>query len=161
MAGSAGACYAAGMRRMLPTLVTVLALAAASGCGVEPEPLDNAPPELLLRSPRIAPVGVPVTLDATGSSDDQGIVVYRVQFGDGSAELELSGPVFTHTYQQPARYSLQVVALDDAGARASVQRQLTVVERYWPPYCDDSLPCEGDAVCDEGECFDEGTTGRF
>ncbi|MFH1811627.1 MAG: PKD domain-containing protein [Pseudomonadota bacterium] len=135
-------------------LTSLLALACAPG-GEEPDD----PPVLRLRSPLLAPVGALVTFDASASVDDHGIVMYSVQFGDGSPEAELSSPIFTHVYREPATYEIEVLALDAPGHRDVLRRSITAVERYWPPYCDDNLPCEWGALCDQGECFIEGEAG--
>jgi len=143
----------------LSSALSALLVCLALSCGPVEEETNEAP-RLLLRSPAMAPADAMVTFDATASTDDHGITLLRVQFGDGGAEEEFAGLVFTHVYSAPASYSIEVTVVDAEGEVDSLQRGLTVVEQYWPPYCDEQLGCEHGAVCDEGECFFEGRAGE-
>jgi hypothetical protein len=135
----------------------VLAVAFAVGCGtVDEDEAPNRGPEVWLRSPVLVPANVPVTFDATETSDDEGVLLLRVLFGDGSPEQVFAGLVFSHIYPTPASYEMSVQAQDAEGATSTLIRSLTVVEQFSPPYCTEELPCQGEALCDEGECFLEG-----
>lgn len=152
-------CYREHMRHSSIWLSALLTSALVA-CGPIEEEEPNTPPTVRLRSPLLAPVGAPVTFDATETSDDSGVALLRVQFGDGGPEQYFAGLVFSYTYYSPATYEVLVQAEDVEGAVGSLWRQLTVVEQYTPPYCDDVLACEAPAVCDEGECFLEGEVGH-
>ncbi len=56
---------------------------------------DNPPVALAQASPTVAHMGDVITFDATGSTDDFGIVAYQWDFGDGAND---SNSVITHTY---------------------------------------------------------------
>jgi len=126
------------MRRtqLLPLLGALLLAACAPG----QEETDEVP-VLRLRSPLLAPAGVPVTFDASATTDDHGIVLYRVQFGDGSAETDLSGPIFTHVYEAPASYRIELLALDATGHRLAVrQHARALIPRFAEVYVNCPLP---------------------
>jgi len=134
-----------------------LAFALAVGCGAAKEDqVPNQGPEVWLRSPVLVPANVPITFDATETSDDEGVLLLRVLFGDGGAEQVFAGLLFSHVYATPATYELSVEAEDGEGETSTLIRAITVVEQFSPPYCSDELPCQGEALCDEGECFLEG-----
>jgi len=138
--------------------MAVLALAVACGPA---KPNDNQPPTLKLRSPLIAPLLTPITFDATASSDDNGIAYLRIEPGDGSGEFEVSGLLFMHTFRAPATYQMVVTAFDAAARDSTLTRSITVVERFTPPYCNNTdQPCERAAACDQGECFSEGDSSN-
>jgi len=64
--------------------------------------------------------------------------------------------LFLHTFRTPATYQLLVTAFDAEDRESALSRSITVVERFTPPYCDEMLPCEHGATCEQGECFFEG-----
>lgn len=142
------------IRRLLYPLMAVAAFVA---CGPADEEVPASdPPVVRMMSPLLAPVLTPVTFDASETSDDNGVVYVKVQFGDGSAEEAFSSLIFSHTYQEPATYEVRVEAIDTEDNSDVLERNITVVDRYMPPYCGEDLPCEMDTLCIEGECFYDG-----
>ncbi len=66
---------------------------------VEVRPIDDLPPVALMSvTPNPAMAGQTVTLNASGSSDDVGIVDYVWTFMDGAVPVELHGEVVTYAF---------------------------------------------------------------
>jgi YVTN family beta-propeller protein len=76
----------------------------------------NQPPVAeLAADPPAALTGDPVAFDASGSSDDEGIVTYRFDFGDGSFAEGPSPTTRTHAYADPGTYDATVTVDDGEG----------------------------------------------
>jgi PKD repeat protein len=76
---------------------------------------DNQSPVAKINGPYAGTVGVPVTFNASGSSDPDGyIVAFAWDFGDGSPPG--NGELPTHTYDAEGTYSVVLTATDDRGA---------------------------------------------
>ena len=128
-------------------------------CGDSPlPPADSEIPSLVLRSPRLALLNAQTDFDATGSTDNFGIVRYEAEFGDGTAVQLFTSVNFSHRYAQPGTFTLRLQAFDDAGQLSTIRRHVTVVQNLTPPYCaeDAGLTCAAQAVCKEGMCYDVG-----
>ncbi len=83
-----------------------------------PEPVDQ-PPVASFNSN--CPKGS-CTFDASGSTDDHGIVSYWWDFGDGSAPVTESGPVTFHRYTAPGVYVITLIVTDTADQTGQTQR---------------------------------------
>ncbi|MEM7350071.1 MAG: PKD domain-containing protein [Acidobacteriota bacterium] len=55
------------------------------------------------------------TFDASASNDDGGIVIYRWDFGDGSAPVETNTSVVAHDYQDEGTYEVRLTVVDAVG----------------------------------------------
>ncbi|MEA2089908.1 MAG: PKD domain-containing protein [Thermoproteota archaeon] len=69
-------------------------------------------------------VGNAVTFDAGGSSDNVGIVSYEWDFEDGTTG---TGKTPTHTYTNPATYTVTLTVKDAAGNTATHAITVTVL----------------------------------
>src|SRR5690606_24860323 len=83
--------------------------------------LPNQPPRAALAGPRVAYTGLPVSLDASGSSDDEGIRSYRFEPGDGEV-VETAEPEVSHTYSTPGTYQARVTVDDGEGCEPLADR---------------------------------------
>ncbi|PSP54807.1 hypothetical protein BRC82_08735 [Halobacteriales archaeon QS_1_67_19] len=71
--------------------------------------------------------GYPVSLDASGSSDEVGIAEYRWDLDrDGEVERTTSSPTIGYTYDDPGTYDLSLTVVDASGRTATVNRSVTV-----------------------------------
>ncbi|MFC5264790.1 PKD domain-containing protein [Kribbella qitaiheensis] len=77
------------------------------------------------------PPSVPVTADASGSSDaDQlGIATYTFDFGDGTVVGPQAAPTAAHSYAEPGSYAVAVTVTDGAGLTDSASAQEVVSTR--------------------------------
>ncbi|HEY8467371.1 MAG TPA: PKD domain-containing protein [Solirubrobacterales bacterium] len=76
--------------------------------------VPNQPPVAELSAPATAYAGVPVTLDASGSHDDESIATYALDFGDG-ASAATDTPSRAHVYAEPGTYQATVTVDDGDG----------------------------------------------
>jgi parallel beta-helix repeat protein len=78
-----------------------------------------------------APPSVPVTADASGSSDADlnGIASYTFDFGDGTVVGPQAAPTATHTYAGAGTYAVTVTVQDAAGLTDPATAQETVTTR--------------------------------
>jgi PKD repeat protein len=83
----------------------------------ENTPVANAGPN------QTANAGSPVTFDASGSTDNVGIVGYGWDFGDGTNG---TGKTATHTYSGSGTYTAKLTAQDAAGNTAISSVTITV-----------------------------------
>ena len=58
------------------------------------------------------------SFDASGSTDDKGIVSYSWNFGDGSPVATTTGPKVTHAYAVASTFSVSLTVTDAAGQKA-------------------------------------------
>jgi hypothetical protein len=66
-----------------------------------------------------APVGVPVTLDASGSTDDQMIVLYQWDVdNDGLYEISTPNPIAQWTWQQPYNGDIELRVKDNLNCQS-------------------------------------------
>jgi large repetitive protein len=85
--------------------------------GQDPQQVAVTPDQgpVAVFSATAAPVGQPLTFDASGSSDPDGTVAsYRWNFGDGSSQTT-SSPTVTHTYMSTSTSRVTLTVTDDAG----------------------------------------------
>ncbi|HEY7256996.1 MAG TPA: PKD domain-containing protein [Solirubrobacterales bacterium] len=95
---------------------------ASIGVGTDPWGIAIVPdqsPVASFTAPRARP-GVPLALDASGSSDsDSTVATYAWSFGDGQAATT-GGPRFTHTYPKPGTYQATLTLTDSEGCSTSM-----------------------------------------
>jgi len=130
-----------GEREPSVTVVDSDGLTDAAAATVSVEPDD--PPTADLAAPEEAEVDGPVTLDASGSSDDRGIAEYRWDVdGDGEVDTTTGGdePSTTTSYDATGNYTATVTVVDDAGQTANASATVAVVEANEPPTAELSVP---------------------
>jgi hypothetical protein len=76
---------------------------------------DASPQVALAVTPASGTAPLAVTANATGSTDDHGIVSYRFDFGDGTTAGPQASPSASHTYAAAGTYPLLVSVTDTAG----------------------------------------------
>jgi len=88
------------------------------------EVIDIEPPEANAGQDRTVNVGETVIFDASGSTDNVGIVSYEWDFGDGTTE---TGITKNHTYISPGKYNVTLTVRDLAGNTDTDSITVTVV----------------------------------
>jgi hypothetical protein len=89
---------------------------------------DSAPSASLVVQPSTGPTLLPVTADASGSTDTDGtpIASYRFNFGDGTAVIgPQASPTAPHTYRTAGVYTASVTVTDTAGQSSVATAQVT------------------------------------
>lgn len=90
-------------------------------------PGDQAPVARLTVTPSAGAAPVPVTADASTSTDDGGIVSYRFDFGDGTPAVGPQlGATATHTYDQTGTFTVTVTVTDTIGQTSTDVDTVTV-----------------------------------
>jgi hypothetical protein len=90
---------------------------------VEVSFLDAAPPIAKAGQNRTVSQGENVTLDASDSIDNMGIVSYEWDFGDGTTG---TGKTVNHIYEKPGTYKVTLTVKDAAGNYATDSITITV-----------------------------------
>jgi hypothetical protein len=151
---------------MFARTLSLLAVAwLIAGCfGGEEQPPSrgrNSPPEASLRAPVIAPLGVPVALDASSSTDrDADPLTYVFDFGDGSAPVRSNEPVVQHVFSSEGLFSVRVQVLDPSGGGSVAVQDIAVRAGFpdSPHLCDKASDCVVGDDCEAGVCFSTGGT---
>ena len=116
----------------------------------------NIPPVALVEaSPLEVAVGENVCFDGSGSFDDDGEVKdYRWDFGDGTDTT--SGAVVSHRFGAAGTYTVTLTVVDDQGAEAAADVQITVVALPVAVVTPSSLelPAGATAIFDASESYD-------
>ena len=87
-------------------------------------PTDVPPTGSFAISPNPAPPGSAVTVDASGSTDPDGMITnYSWDFGDGSTGTGLTA---THTYAATGTYTVTLTVTDNGGQTSSTTHSVTV-----------------------------------
>ena len=92
--------------------------------------VDNEPPVADAGEDQTVNVGMTVTFDAGGSSDNVGIVSYEWDFGDGTNG---TGVIAYHTYTEPGTYVVTLTVWDAAGNSDTDSITITVLSAEAPP----------------------------
>jgi glucose/arabinose dehydrogenase/chitodextrinase len=104
-------------------------LVVASGTNLPPDARFTA-------SDATSHVGVPITFNATTSSDPDGsITTYAWQFGDGTIGSDL---IATHSYITKATFTVTLVVTDDGGATDAAGLNVVIANR--PPQITSESP---------------------
>ena len=114
---------------------------------------DTTPPDAALSaSPTKAGLNETVSFDASGSSDNWGIVEYRWDFeGDGSVDATTTSPTTTHAYSAAGSYDATVTVVDAAGNTDTANVTVSVADRT-PPTVRASVP--GTVAVNHSATFD-------
>jgi parallel beta-helix repeat protein len=86
---------------------------------------DSSPPTAAIKANASAVVGEPVLFDASGSSDDVGVVAYAWSFGDGE---EGEGEAVTHSFPEPGVYEVTLTVSDAYGNVGKESYEVAVEE---------------------------------
>jgi parallel beta-helix repeat protein len=86
---------------------------------------DAAPKARLDVFPRRVSRFFPVVASAIGSSDDDRIVSYRFDFGDGTV-INTSSPLAVHSYRARGTFHVRLTVTDSAGQTATAQQPVVV-----------------------------------
>jgi PKD repeat protein len=96
-------------------------------------PVDE-PPSAALDTLGTVIVNESVTLDASGSTDDEAIVEYRWDFnGDGTDEETTANATATHTYTELGEYQPTVTVVDASNQTAAASAVVDVTEQPIEP----------------------------
>jgi PKD repeat protein len=91
----------------------------------------NTPPDAEIDvSATEATVGEEVEFDASGSTDDTGIDVYRWDFDDGTED---NGEEISHSFDEPGTYTIEIEVEDEDGATDTDKITVEVKEKNEPP----------------------------
>jgi len=91
--------------------------------------VDTTPPVADAGPDQTVDEDIPVTFDGNGSSDDEGIVSYQWNFGDGGTG---SGITNSHTYSNSGTYTVTLTVTDGAGLSDSDTLTVTVLDATPP-----------------------------
>lgn len=87
---------------------------------------DRQFPRVVLYCDNTMEIGVEYTFDATASTDNENIVSYLFDFGDGTTSTE---PTVIHAYEELGEYTVTLSVTDNDGHVSTTSKTITVVER--------------------------------
>lgn len=88
---------------------------------------DSRPPAASLAAhPTKVEAGQRVVFDASGSRDDEDIVAYDFEFGDGSGTGWRSSPRVSHVFQEPGVFNATVTVRDVSGLEGTSEAVIAV-----------------------------------
>ena len=90
--------------------------------------LNQPPVARFTMSPSPAPVGTPVTFDASASTDPDGTITSYSWDLDGDGTVDHYGVVVTQAFYAPGSYRVTLYVTDDRGATAQSTQTLQVVQ---------------------------------
>ncbi|WP_423744364.1 PKD domain-containing protein (plasmid) [Haladaptatus sp. SPP-AMP-3] len=93
---------------------------------------DVTPPTADAGSNRTVEQDAPVSFDASGSTDNDGIVSYEWTFGD---DTTATGTNVSHVYPDPGKYTVTLTVADEAGNLDTDSMRVTVTD-VTPPTAD-------------------------
>jgi hypothetical protein len=129
-----------------------LCVVFSAACGSSNE-TDQPPTAVLEVAPDPAHVGDPVTLDGSGSSDTDGLVVgWKFVFTDGTPAVSSSSPTITHIFPRGGQMDVQLIVTDNGGATASTTATVTILDAPNPTGCTNRSDCSPDETCQDGTC---------
>ncbi len=97
---------------------------------------SNDPPTAQILTP-VACTNLTCQFDGSGSTDDQGIVSYSWDFGDGNTG---NGAVATHTYGESGEYAVTLTVADNGSLTSSDQTIVTVTDAAGPTPMTTAVP---------------------
>ncbi|MBI1741469.1 PKD domain-containing protein [Candidatus Acetothermia bacterium] len=125
------------MQRKFFIVCSLLVMAGLSGCAPMPLPSKEPPPDLspiagislscsACQSLNTGFAPLTVTLDASPSKDDHGIIATFWDFGNGMTATQ---PKVIQTYLEPGDYTVKLTVSDAKGQLASAQVVLHVIQK--------------------------------
>lgn len=134
-----------------------LAAVLLLGAGGAQCPQPNQDPTARLASPVLWDARQPVPLSAEASSDPDGtLAAFTFQFGDGTPQVSWTQPRVDHVFVGAGTFTMALTVEDEHGAANTLQRPVTLVDRFTPPYCASDFDCGTNQVChtDGGVCWE-------
>jgi len=92
---------------------------------------DVMEPTVSARVPSEASVGRSVTFDATGCSDNVGVVKWTWTFKEGGKTVTLDGEKVTHTFDEAGDYEVTLTVEDAEGNQATEVFEVSVSSSLW------------------------------
>ncbi|MEA5387277.1 PKD domain-containing protein [Haloarculaceae archaeon H-GB11] len=118
---------AAGNRTVRVTAVDEAGNTASASATISVTARDTESPAASLDGPKTGSPGEPVHLDASNSTDNEGITEFRWDVhGDGSIDATTTTPTYDHTYDDPGTYQPTIIAVDAAGNKGSANETIRV-----------------------------------
>ena len=112
------------MRRSIVCLLAIL-LPLLCGCSlIRRSPSTSPPSAVIAAAPSEGNAPLVVRFDGFNSVDDEGIVAFAWDFGDGSAAA--SGGATAHTYDRPGVYTARLTAIDASGLSDACEAEIVV-----------------------------------
>ncbi len=124
-------------------------------------PKNNTPPEAALRVPVIAPLGVPVSIDASASLDPDGEpLTFVFSFTPSGETVSSAEPLIQHAFAARGVHSVLVRVLDLRGAEGLATQDISVRDEYPDPpdFCAGAEDCVVGDECEAGVCYVTGGT---
>ena len=123
---------------------------AQGPCGETP---NQNPVAAFSATPNGGEAPLPVSFDASASSDDSGIASYAWDFGDGTSG---SGQTTSHTYSDAGTYTARLTVTDEEGAVDTETAQITVINPGSGVLC---FVSSGGSVVIEAENYSAASAG--
>jgi hypothetical protein len=139
-------------------LITII---LAGGCTTQPSYFsgsnEDSLPVASLLSPVIAPMNEPVIFSAGESYNIQGTsLLFTFDFGDDSNPVITEANTIEHKYMNPGHFEIMLTVENKNGNRANASHDITIVENFLPPYCDEDTDCTWGDICIESLCYFQG-----
>jgi len=106
-----------------PNLLLYTAPGGGAGSPQPPPPVTDQPPYASFTDRCFRGQ---CSFDASGSTDDHGIVSYGWSFGDGSAAVTSPSSTVTHQYAAHGTYTVELTVTDAGGQTGVTQRILSI-----------------------------------
>lgn len=108
------------------TLTVTDSAGQTSSCSLTVVIIEDNPPTA---SFTVSSSGMTVNVDASGSTDDLGIVLYSWTWGDGTTD-HYGAMEFSHTYPSDGTYTIVLEVMDSTYHKASVSQQVNITGEH-------------------------------
>lgn len=107
------------------TVTDAMGITAQQTLDITANPINQAPVASFTADPTNGNAALTVNLDASISTDDNGVTSYRWDFGDGTFG---NGARTMHLYNAPGIYTIQLTVSDNEGLSSTDTKTVTVLE---------------------------------